>query len=150
MEYTISNIMPAGETHDMYGTKYLVKFAEEADTFELWFKKTPNEGDKIPGSIQDGRFKKDKPAFGSKPAYTGPQKSGFSPAERAKSADGQHQGMCYNNAAQYVNAKATNLLPPVEWADAVYKYAQALYAKGDLTTVTEPENQQSALDALSQ
>lgn len=84
-------------------------------------------GDIVNGTIQTTTYDTDKfKADGF------PQKSGFSPAERAKSADGQRQGMAMNNANQYLIAKGDTKLTPDEWADSVFEYAQALYAKGDL------------------
>lgn len=49
-------------------------------------------------------------------------------------SDGQRQGMCFNNAAAYLNANVlpNKMLSPNEWAKAVYSYALALYNKGDL------------------
>lgn len=46
-------------------------------------------------------------------------------------SDGQRQGMCINNAANYVNANEKDLTP-VAWAEQVWRYANALYNFGDL------------------
>lgn len=49
-------------------------------------------------------------------------------------SDGQRQGMCINNAANFVNASEDRKdLTPVMWAERVWRYANALYALGDLT-----------------
>lgn len=104
-------------------------------------KKSPDAlkvGDKITGEIIPTEYNTDKFKAEYVGGYNGPKKSGFSPAERAKSADGMRQGMCFNNAANYVTAKADKL-PPFEWASAVFEYAQVLYSKGDLKPATEPE-----------
>jgi hypothetical protein len=142
MTYTISTILPAGETHEMYGTKYVVKFAEDAQTYELWFKKQPDVGSTLEGTIEGGKFKKEKKAWdgGAKQPYKKP----FG-AVQADKNDGQRQGMCINNAAQFVLAKSEKTLTPSEWADAVFKYATALYSKGDMkaTTTTQGASTES-------
>ena len=151
MTYTINTLIPTQETHDTYGTKYVVKLAELPETFEMWFKKEPAQGDKIDGSVENGRFKKEKKAWN--PAASGGSATAYKPKafNQADKSDGMRQGMCMNNAAQYVQVNATKPLTPSEWADAVYKYATALYSKGDLKAVTEPQNvseeeKQNALD----
>lgn len=135
MQYTLSNLIESGESHDTYGTKYIVKFAESAETFELWFKKPPTVGSTIEGTIDGTKFKKTK-TFGNQSGGGQPKK----PYTKVDNSDGQRQGMTINNAAQYVQHTATKPLTPVEWADAVYKYATALYSKGDLKAVQRAEN----------
>ena len=148
--YTINTALPAGETHDTYGTKYVVKLAELPETFEMWFKKEPAQGDKIDGSVENGRFKKEKKSWGGTgTSSTNTFKKPFVP--QTDKSDGMRQGMCMNNAAAYVQVNATTPLTAVEWAEAVYKYATALYSKGDLKAVTgtvdaSDEEKQEALD----
>lgn len=137
MTYTISNLIESGESHETYGTKYIVKFAESPETFELWFKKPPATGSTIEGTIDGTKFKKAK-TFGSQSG--GGQSSTGRKPYKVDNSDGQRQGMTINNAAQYVQHTATKPLSPVEWADAVYKYATALYSKGDLKAVQRAEN----------
>jgi hypothetical protein len=64
------------------------------------------------------------------------QSSGFQrPTPKARDNDGQRQGMCINNAANFVSVMAEFAKKPLtkeEWATQVYEYASALYAKGDL------------------
>lgn len=50
-------------------------------------------------------------------------------------SDGQRQGMCFNNAANYVSKnliESGKALMPDEWAAKVHEYANALYKLGDL------------------
>jgi hypothetical protein len=48
-------------------------------------------------------------------------------------SDGQRQGMCFNNANAYISALSSEKMPAEKWADIVWEYANALYAKGDLS-----------------
>lgn len=123
--YTVQNAMKSGKNSDTYGEEYYVKFVESEQTFPLWFKKDPT-GQKINGSIEGSKFKKDKtPPPDEKPTSA--------PSSRGRyDSDGQRQGMCINNAANYVNSCATEIVTPEKWASTVYGYANALYALGDL------------------
>lgn len=47
-------------------------------------------------------------------------------------SDGQRQGMCINNAANYINTNNTKELSAVEWAKIVHSYASELYNLGDI------------------
>jgi hypothetical protein len=59
-------------------------------------------------------------AYNPKPAYK-------------DNSDGQRQGMCFNNAANYVNSrKDSDNYTAEQWAEWVHKYANALYKLGDL------------------
>lgn len=65
--------------------------------------------------------------------------SGGGKREWKDTSDGQRQGMCFNNAAAYVAANSEKTLTPHQWADAVFKYASALYSKGDLLNLHETD-----------
>ena len=54
-------------------------------------------------------------------------------------SDGMKQGMCFNNAAQYVASISPEPLSPNDWAKAVYAYAQSLYSMSDLNQPTTEE-----------
>lgn len=58
-----------------------------------------------------------------------PRSFGRTPAR--DNSDGQRQGMCINNAANYINSQSKDYTP-VEWADRVWRYANTLYGLGDL------------------
>jgi hypothetical protein len=128
--YTVQNAMKSGKKSETYGEEYYVKFVESEQTFPLWFKKDPT-GQKINGTINGSKFVKDKtPQADEKPK--------FSPTNRGRyDSDGQRQGMCINNAANYVNAQATELVDDLKWAQTVWKYANALYLMGDLGKTPE-------------
>jgi hypothetical protein len=123
--YTVQNAMKSGKKSDTYGEEYYVKFIESEQTFPLWFKKDPT-GQKINGEINGGKFKKDK---------TPPpeEKSTSAPTNRGRyDSDGQRQGMCLNNAANYVNEHSSKIELPDVWAKTVWQYGNALYLLGDL------------------
>lgn len=127
MIYTIEQVMETGETHETYGKEYHVK-VQTGETFKKWSTKPLSPGDSLEGEIVDGKFKK-KPY--EAPAYSGPKKTYG--AVQAEKSDGMRQGMCFNNATLYVNSQFLNKeLSETEWADKVWDYANALYAKGDL------------------
>jgi len=131
-QFQIQNVMPTGKTHNTYGTEYYVKFVESEDTFKLWFKTPPKEGDKIEGHIDGSNFKKAKKTFTSGQTDSGrPAKRTYGAVEADKQ-DGQRQGMCFNNAAQYVTDHSSSIVEPDVWAQTVWKYAKALYDLGDL------------------
>lgn len=147
MKYTISQVMPTGESSDMYGTEYHIKFNEDAGTYKLWYKTEPQQGQEQEGEIVDGKFKK------AKKEWNGATDSGKSykkpyAAVQADKNDGQRQGMCINNAANQI-LKAQEIQGKVlgadVWAGAVYEYAQALYAKGDLKA---PETTEEGLPII--
>lgn len=132
--YTVQNVMPTGKSSPTYGKQYYVKFVESEQTFPLWFKTEPKEGAKIDGEINGSKFTKAK-------------KQEISPATSAPrgryDSDGQRQGMCINNAANYVNSMATELATPEKWAKTVWLYANELYKLGDLGKSVENEAPQS-------
>lgn len=75
-------------------------------------------------SSQQGTF---AGGAGSNP-YTGSSKPAYK-----DNSDGQRQGMCFNNAANYVNIMhKEGLLDAEAWASRVHTYANALYKLGDL------------------
>jgi hypothetical protein len=123
--YTVQNAMKSGKKSDTYGEEYYVKFVESEQTFPLWFKKDPT-GQKINGEINGSKFKKDKtPPPDEKPTS--------SPSNRGRyDSDGQRQGMCVNNAANYVNEHSSDIVAPKVWAKTVHEYATELYLLGDL------------------
>lgn len=126
-KYTISTAMKTGKKSPTYGTEYYIKFAESEDTFTLWFKTEPTQGQEVYGEINGSRFKKIRQEGTSSPA---PVKKSTGRYD----SDGQRQGMCINNAANYVNSMATELVDADTWAKTVYAYANALYLMGDLGT----------------
>jgi len=126
-DFTVSTVMATGKTSQMFGQEYYVKFAESEQTFTMWFKKEPEQGQKVYGHIEGNRFKKDKKEdqqqsfASSKPA-----------PKREFNQDGMRQGMCFNNAAAYVLNVSSAPMAPKEWAEAVRSYAKALYDESDL------------------
>jgi hypothetical protein len=58
-----------------------------------------------------------------------PRRSFGGPAK--DNSDGQRQGMCINNAANYVNSQGKDY-SPADWAERVWGYANAIYSLGDL------------------
>ena len=149
-KYTIQTAIPTGKTDQMYGTEFHVKFAENEGTFKLWYKSPPTEGQVQEGDIDGWKFKK------AKKEWSGNQSQTDSPRAETQSApfvkkvwkdnsDGMRQGMCFNNASNYVEAISPEPLAPADWARAVKAYAQALYLLGDLAaeeeTVVPPAEQ---------
>ena len=134
-EYKVESSMPTGKSNPQFGSEYYVKFYESEASFALWFKAQPVEGQIVNGDIEGTKFKKEKkewnPNGGSSPATTQSAPAATKPAWKDNS-DGMRQGMCFNNAANYVNAVASEPVEAQVWADTVYKYANALYLKGDL------------------
>lgn len=124
--YTVQNVMASGKKSPTYGDEYYVKFVESEQTFPLWFKKQPEAGLKLEGEINGSKFKKHKSA----PTTETPNNS---QSNRSRyDSDGQRQGMCINNAANYVAQKSSGIEQPEVWAKTVWQYANALYLLGDL------------------
>lgn len=143
MTYTVKSVMPTGKEHATYGTEFYVQFNEIEQAYPLWFKKAPEAGTEVEGEVKDGKFKKAKKEW--KPnenAGGGSATKGAGRAPYRDNSDGQRQGMCINNAANYVNGlefkKAA--LTDVEWAETVHSYATALYRLGDLKALESAEN----------
>lgn len=129
-KYTITDVMPTGESHEMYGTEFHVKFAESEQPFKLWYKAAPAVGFVQEGTIDGSRFKKAKKDYTRPAEKPMVAKSIGKPAYKDNS-DGQRQGMCINNAANYVAATELTL-DSNEWAAMTHTYARALYTLGDL------------------
>lgn len=125
--------MPTGKNHQTYGIEFYVQFNETPEAFPLWFKSQPDIGTAIDGEIVAGKFKKIKKEYtpqAEAPAGTPAQAK----APWKDNSDGQRQGMCLNNAANYVaTLEFPSALTDVEWAQTVFAYGQALYRLGDLT-----------------
>lgn len=147
-KYTIENSMPTGKTHDMYGTEYQVKFHQNEGTFKLWYKQAPTVGQEQEGTIDGWKFTKAKKEY--TPAPTGESKSAEivqkpKPAYAGKTfkdnSDGMRQGMCFNNASNYVNAISSGTsLTPKQWSKSVFGYAKELYDLGDLNQEAPKED----------
>lgn len=136
--------MPTGKKHKDYGTEFYVQFNETEQAFPLWFKEAPAVGKEIEGDITNGKFKKIRKEWNPNAA---PEGDGKTPAPARipykDNSDGMRQGMCFNNAANFVNTLVfEKTLTDREWADLVFAYAQALYIKGDLNVA--PEGSQAA------
>ena len=133
-KYTIETVMKTGETSQTFGSEYYVKFAENEGTYKLWFKKDPTAGQQIEGTINGSKFAKAKKAY--TPPAAKPAAKSYS---RKDNSDGQRQGMCLNNAANYVNEHSHELVAADLWAKTVWTYANALYLLGDLGVQKETE-----------
>lgn len=132
--------MSTGKTHATYGTEFYVQFNEVEQAFPLWFKSAPEIGTAIDGEINGGKFKKIKKEYTSEATPSTPGSPSSSPAKPAykDNSDGMRQGMCFNNAANYVaTLEFKTALTDAEWATTVFAYAQALYLKGDLNKAPE-------------
>lgn len=62
---------------------------------------------------------------------SGFQRKTYGGSPSKDNSDGQRQGMCINNASNYVNSQSKDYTP-VQWAERVWRYANALYSLGDL------------------
>lgn len=131
-KYTIATAMPTGKNSPTYGVEYYIKFAESEETFKLWYKTPPTEGQVQEGEIDGWKFKKVKKEFISNETKTGEKpKRTYGAVEKDKQ-DGMRQGMCFNNAAAYVNSQTADPQVAEVWANTVWQYARALYVLGDL------------------
>jgi hypothetical protein len=140
--FTIKSVMPTGKNSPTYGTEFYVQFVESEQAFPLWFKNAPEVGTPIEGEINGSKFKKIKKEYTAPEKRSGETTSiGSEIAKRPPykdNSDGMRQGMCINNAANYVNSlEFEKALTDSEWATTVFSYANALYRLGDLTK--EPE-----------
>lgn len=144
--FTVKSVMPTGKNHQTYGIEFYVQFNETPEAFPLWFKSQPEIGTTIDGEINGGKFKKIKKEYN--PQDTTDRPVGTPTAPSAKPAwkdnsDGMRQGMCFNNAANYVaTLEFTKALTNQEWAELTFSYAQSLYRLGDLNQA--PEGSQAA------
>lgn len=139
--FTVKNAMTTGKSSPTYGTEYYVQVNEMEDTVPLWLKKAPQPGDPLELENVNGKWKKVKKEWNpsqSAPTTAAPARSPRTPYK--DNSDGMRQGMCINNAANYVNAlEFPKALTDREWATLVHDYATALYALGDLKA-PEPAN----------
>jgi len=145
-KYTVSNVLKTGKTSPKYGDEFYVKFKESEATVTVWRteKNTPAEGQEWEGTIKGNKFVK-------KPFVSGQTESGVSPkrtygAIQADKGDGMRQGMCINNAANYVNATQGDKLEAKDWARMVHAFAQELYSLGDLSKENNEEITDLAAD----
>lgn len=137
-KYTIKNSMPSGKNDPQWGPEYRFQLEEVTGDFKTNFKQEPQAGEAIYGTIETGKF---GPWFkrGKKedsPTTSAPTKSEYSPENKAAREDGMKQGMCINNAANYVKELGVDIFEPSEWAVKVHSYASALYGLGDLVEKT--------------
>ena len=145
--FTVKSTMPTGKANEKFGKEFYVQFNETEQAFPLWFKEAPAVGKEIDGEISHGKFKKIRKEW--KPQEDGGNsQSGGSPAPirpvYKDNSDGMRQGMCFNNAANFVNTLVfEKTLTDREWADLVFAYAQALYIKGDLNVPVEGSQEEA-------
>ena len=145
--FTVKSTMPTGKANKKFGKEFYVQFNETEQAFPLWFKEAPAVGKEIDGEITNGKFKKIRKEW--KPQEDGGNsQSGGSPAPSRPvykdNSDGMRQGMCFNNAANFVNTLVfEKTLTDREWADLVFAYAQALYIKGDLNVPVEGSQEEA-------
>lgn len=140
-----------------------IKFTTEGET--VLFKHQPKtvveQGTKLYGRIEQLTSRNGKPyrvfkreqqdqAMGATNGYGAQARSAATQSQGPKGSspldsrgDGMRQGMCINNATLLINQFATEAITPERWAEGVFKYAQALYNKGDLNT--KPTQQQDTV-----
>jgi hypothetical protein len=149
--FTVKSTMPTGKANEKFGKEFYVQFDETEQAFPLWFKEAPEVGKQIEGEITNGKFKKIRKEWKPQDDAGGSSPSGGSqPRTPYKdNSDGMRQGMCFNNAANFVNTLVfEKTLTDREWADLTFAYAQALYRKGDLN-VTPEGSQEEANDPVA-
>lgn len=149
--YKVLDVKPTGKDDPKFGTEFWVKLDNE-DVAKLWFKNAPAVGTELDLEKTDKGYKKVKKEWKPSSEKSSSESSSSSSSSRSSAtkpvykdnSDGQRQGMCINNAANYVNGLDIRddngnsiILKDQEWADTVYGYANALYNKGDLR-VEEP------------
>lgn len=139
-KYTVKSVMATGKSDPKFGTEFYVQFNETEQAFPLWYKNAPAVGFEQEGDIVAGKFKKVKKEWNP----NGPSQQGTASAPTAPkkawndNSDGMRQGMCFNNAANYVSTlEFKAALTDKEWATTVFSYAQALYLMGDLNQAPE-------------
>jgi hypothetical protein len=143
MQYTIKAVMPSGKVDPKFGQEFYVQFEEMNDSPALWFKSAPETGSQLDLEQVNGRWKKVKKEWNqSHGAPTGQAAPTAAKAPYKDNSDGMRQGMCINNAANYVNTlQFEKALTDREWASLIHSYAQALYQLGDLKSEADvPEN----------
>ena len=152
--YTIKSIMPTGKESAQFGKEFYIQFNEMSDTPSFWFKKEPQVGGSLDLEQVNGKWKKVKKEWNPNQQSQSPAtaQAGASKPAYKDNSDGMRQGMCFNNAAAYVNTLefVNGALTNAEWAQLVFDYAQALYRLGDLNTPQEGSQQASAFDNTAQ
>lgn len=135
--FTVKGAMATGKQDPKFGTEFYVQLNEMADTAKLWFKQAPEVGSTLELEQSKYGWKKVKKEWNPNgPAPT--QQATGAPAQSSgrsykDNSDGMRQGMCINNAANYVNSlEFPKALTDREWAVLVHDYASALYVLGDL------------------
>lgn len=146
MKYTVRQATATGKVDPKFGTEYIVHFNEDDREVKMSRQKPVEIGQEENGTIVNSKygayFKKDPfvPQPQTSSTETTTQPTTGAPARnyvRKDNSDGMRQGMCINNAANYVNAlEFPKALTDREWASLVHDYATALYILGDLK---EPE-----------
>jgi hypothetical protein len=155
--YTIRQATPTGKNDPTYGAEYIVHFNEDEREVKMSRKQPVTVGQTEDGTIVDGKygayFKKApyNPNRAQAPAAAAPAPR--TPYKRTDNSDGQRQGMCLNNAANYVNAKSSGQ-EPVDfdtWAKTVFAYAQALYSLGNLSAeaVASPVAAETPIETIT-
>lgn len=133
--YKVESVMKTGKNSPQFGSEYYVKFYESEQTFPLWFKSDPQVDSTLNGTIEGSKFKKEKKEWNPNPSTA--ETPVASPAPQSSrpykdNSDGMRQGMCINNAANYINTVATDTVDAKTWAKTVHQYATELYKLGDL------------------
>lgn len=146
--YTVKQATATGKVTAKFGTEYIVHFNEDEREVKMSRQKPVEVGQEEHGTIVDSRygayFKKD-PYNPDLAKTADPVKKQWAPM-RKDNSDGMRQGMCMNNAANYVNSLDTGPLTPKDWAKAVYSFATELYELGDLGYKDAPEDIKSQLE----
>jgi hypothetical protein len=157
-KYTVRQATPTGKSDPTYGTEYIVHFNEDDREVRLSKKDAVVVGQEFNGTINSNKygcyFKKDPfvPGQATAPAATTSPQPTAKPSRTFKdNSDGMRQGMCINNAANYVN-KILGVDEPLDaaaWAKAVHAHATALYRLGDLTQDPDVQNVKDVFDAAA-
>jgi hypothetical protein len=142
-----------GDYTDPHGNYWCTATFEGLGEPVKWVVKDPtkvHEGQTVYGEIKEMTSKAGKPymRFYKQQRPDGEPTGNTPSSERSSgykdNSDGMRQGMCINNATQFVNVMSERLetpMAPEEWAEAVYAHAQALYLKGDLKKAAEVTNE---------
>lgn len=150
-KYTVKQVKPTGKVDEKFGTEYHVQFNEDDRVVKVSRKTEVTVGQEFDGEIKDnsyGAYFKSAPRdFTATAGSAAPAGTRRAPFVRKDNSDGMRQGMCINNAANFVNALSFADMTADAWATMVYDYANALYAKGDLTgEVADQAAEQQAED----
>lgn len=158
-KYTVKAFAATGKNDPKFGAEYKVVFNEDAREVTLSRKSPVVEGQEENGEIVAGKygayFKKDPFVPSQTAANTGAASAGtpaaqpapkYVPFKKTDNSDGMRQGMCINNAANFVNSLDAPNMDDKEWAKMVHAYATALYRLGDLNAEEEVEEQYEKVD----